>query len=602
MKSQKKIWIIVVEYSVLVTLIGVVLFLVLGIKEVNLSKYPISYSSGGDAVTGLVTAKSMQQNGWIYQNPYVGAPYGLDNYDAVTMEILLSFWEQFLVWMTGNWILAYNLFYISSYIAIGITAYYTLKQLKITPVIALPLSLLYSFAPYHQMRGVGHLYLGMYFMVPLMVLYAYRLLLGEELFGKGSRILNKNQQGWLTWQNIIRGICLICMALSGIYYAFYACFFFCVALMIRILNGDYLHRNEKGWRIHNIRILIRQCLQPLFCIVMIVFSLCIAAIPNVVYWLQNGRTGSLALKGKQGAEIYALKIVQLLLPIPNHRISFFAKVRNFYDSVYPLVNENGCASLGVIMSLGFVILCMALFFRSKRHIHPNIYIGSLMNISAVLFGTIGGFSAVMSFFTGAVRCHNRISIFIAMISLIAIAQVIQMMLKNKNKGLIFFFMIVLLIFGIYDQTVSNKNWHYQLDKDNFEADHVFIGAIEQEEEDNAMIYQMPYMKYPENGGIQNMTDYSHFVGYIHSDTLRWSYGAIEGRKGDEWFRSVNELSIQDQIRTIKEAGFSGIYVDWNSYLPDERSLMEEQLLEASDNRVIMDQDAIRAYYPFRQYE
>lgn len=600
MKSKKTIWVTIIEYACLIMAIGFILYLVMALKEAELSKYPLSYGYGGDGITGLTTVKSMLENGWIYENPYIGAPFGGANYDATTMELLLSLIEQVLVWITGNWVLSYNVFYLMGYFLIGITALYALKQLKVHSVIAVPLAVLYAFAPYHQLRGTGHIYLGMYFMVPLMVLYLYRLMKQEQLFEKGKMIFSKSRQGYLTWKNLLRVLCLMCMALSGIYYAFFTCFFLCVVILYRILNYNYSHADGKRKLHENVKGLWKQIAQSLLSIVIIVGTLVAGAIPNLIYWMQNGRTEAVMAKGGEGAEIYGLKMIQLLLPIPNHRIGLFAKVRNFYDSYYPLINENGTSSLGVIMAIGFVILCVALFISWKLPKESNLRIGSIFTLAAVLFGTVGGYAVLMSFVTGAIRCYNRFSIFIAMFALIAIAELIQLLYdKWKNIIVLIISMVILLAFGIYDQTTPLDIERYHASAAAFEKDEELVQAIDAIEDENAMIYQMPYMRYPENGGIQNMPDYAHMMGYLHSDNLRWSYGAVAGREGDQWFKEIAEYPLEEQIEAVKQAGFAGIYVDWNAYLPDERTRME-QIFEACIGDVsASDSDNTRVYYSFR---
>lgn len=579
-EKGKQILVQIVEYTLLVLIVLFFIYRILDLGEVRLADYPISYE-GRDTMTGLVTVKSMADNGWIYENPFLGAPYGANSYDATTMDIFLNAMEQVLVWLTGNWILAYNLFYLSGYLLAAITAYYALKQLKVPVLIALPTSVLYTFLPYHQQRGTGHLFLGMYFMVPLMVLYLYRLMNGELIFHKGDK-------GWITRSNVLRFIALMVMALTGIYYAFFTCFFLCVVILYSILN-------KEDWK---------RVRQAAMSIVIIVGTLLVSALPNFIYWINYGKPDAIS-KGGEGAELYALKIIQLLLPRQGHRRDILMRLRNLYDSAYPLVNENGTSSLGIFMAAGFVILCLVLFMRKRASKQSNLQTGSVLNLAAILFGTVGGYAVVLSFFTGAIRCYNRLSIFIAMFSLIAIDCVLQMVYEKwfqKRRLRIVFGagMFCVMLCGIYDQTVPANPAVYANISNNFDADAAFVKTIEAMEEEQAMIYQMPYMRYPENGGIHEMSDYEHMFGYLHSDTLRWSYGASVGREGDQWMRGVNELPLQNQIIAIQEAGFAGIYIDWDAYLEDERIAMEAVLSDYVNANPIVNVDGTKAYYSFNR--
>ena len=148
----------VAGYVFVILVTGILLYRLLGLSGLDIVRYPINYSSGGDSWTGMATVKSMADNGWIYNNAFLGAPDGAKYYDATTMELVLNAMEQVLVWITGNWVLAFNLFYFSGYFLAGVTAYYALKKLDISGVIAAPTAVLYAFAPYHMARSTGHLF------------------------------------------------------------------------------------------------------------------------------------------------------------------------------------------------------------------------------------------------------------------------------------------------------------------------------------------------------------------------------------------------------------------------------------------------------------
>ena len=114
----------VAGYVFVILVTGILLYRLLGLSGLDIVRYPINYSSGGDSWTGMATVKSMADNGWIYNNAFLGAPDGAKYYDATTMELVLNAMEQVLVWITGNWVLAFNLFYFSGYFLAGVTAYY----------------------------------------------------------------------------------------------------------------------------------------------------------------------------------------------------------------------------------------------------------------------------------------------------------------------------------------------------------------------------------------------------------------------------------------------------------------------------------------------
>ncbi|MBQ8983571.1 MAG: hypothetical protein IJ079_08280 [Lachnospiraceae bacterium] len=581
-QKRKDILTTLISYIFIIAVIGIVLYRFLGLYNVQISKYPM-YHQAGDAVTGMVTVKSMMENGWIYDNPYLSAPGTAENYDAMTMEIFLNLLEKIIVTITGNWVLTYNLFYLMGYFLAGFTAFYTLQQLKIPEIIAAPSAVLYALLPYHQLRGVGHMYLGMYFMVPISVLFLYRLMSNDLLFQKGKK-------GYITIPNVLRVLALMIMSLTGVYYTFFTCFFLCVVILYSLLN-------KRNWK---------QIRQAFFSLLVVGGTIILTSLPNLIYWHNNGKSGAISKKGPEGAEIYALKIIQLILPRPNHRYVFFDKISHFYQVVFPLVNENSTASLGIFMSVGFIILCVALFMSKKLSEDSYIRIGSILNLAALLFGTTGGFAVIIAFFTGAIRCYNRFSVFIAMFSLIAIDSVIMLIWKKwfsqkKWKTVLTAIgMVGIMCCGIVDQIIPENPGNYDVYAAQYESDEAFVKAIESMEASGAMIYQLPYMKYPENGGINQMPDYSHMSAYLHSSSLRWSFGAAEGREVDDWQKSVDSLTMKEQLPIIKEAGFAGIYIDWRAYLPDEREALEQIFNEEISGDPILNADGTKAYYSFKE--
>ena len=61
-------------------------------------------------------------------------------------------------------------------------------------------------------------------------------------------------------------------------------------------------------------------------------------------------------------------------------------------------------------------------------------------------------------------------------------------------------------------------------------DAAFVADTEDALGSSASIFRFPYVPFPENPPVVGMTDYDHLRGYVHSDTLHWSYGGAKGRE------------------------------------------------------------------------
>src|SRR5205807_10341962 len=144
-----------------------------------------------------------------------------------------------------------------------------------------------------------------------------------------------------------------------------------------------------------------------------------------------------------------------------------------------------------------------------------------LNGAALLLGTLGGFGSLFFVFVSAqIRSYNRISVFIAFFSLLAIALVLDRFWTRgaktiRNRGLMTAGFCALLMFGILDQTSRHYVPPYQAIKAEFESDDKFVKEIEALMPTGAMIFQLPYFPFPEHGPVQRMQDYDLFRGYLH---------------------------------------------------------------------------------------
>lgn len=592
MTDKKRVWDEVLDYALVIigTILGVT-----GIYELwnaRLATYPLDYMQG-DGIGVFVTIKSMMQHGWIYKNPLLGAPFGQEAYDSTTIDLLANIWQRILVTLTGNWVLAANLFFLSGYVIVGLTTLFVLKKMEIHRVIAVIGSIVFAFMPYHTMRGMGHVYLGLYYMAPFTIWLTIKLMRGEECFSLGRKWLTKNTIGTVA--------ILLAISWTGIYYAFFSCFFFCVAFLYVVCNQvepvksgkDIWNQLKKQWKL---------LLQPILSIVIVVMGIGIAVIPNLAYWLSHGRNHAAVDRSPIGTELYSLKITQLLLPVSGHRIGKLAALRDLYD-LYPLTNENMMCSLGVVMSCGFLLLLFALFVMKRIKKESVLHQMILLTYAAILLGSVGGFSTLMGLLTDKIRCYNRISVYIGMLSILMVTIVGTWLAKKLEKhiiGKVVLWVSVPLIcaLAIFDQSSTRMIPNYDLTKSMYDTEADFVKQIEEKEEKGAMIYQLPYCSFPENGPIGDMPDYYHFHMFLHSDTLKWSYASIKGRDGDDWNRTTGELEPNEMVEELLSKDFSGIYIDKLAYTKEEYQTLTDSLKEITREEPIVSQDARFSYFSF----
>jgi phosphoglycerol transferase len=129
--------------------------------------------------------------------------------------------------------------------------------------------------------------------------------------------------------------------------------------------------------------------------------------------------------------------------------------------------------------------------------------------------------------------------------------------------------------GAYDQTSPAYAPDHRGLRERFAEDADFVAAVEAHLPPGATVMQLPYVPFPEQPPVWAMHDYDHLRAYLHSRSLRWSYGAARGREGDLWQQSVTERPVEDLVRTLALAGFGGVYVNRDGFADGGRALTED---------------------------
>lgn len=561
------------DYLIVILLTALALFFVFQLWNANIFTIPLEYQSG-DALAVIAGTKATCEHSLLSYSQDWGMPLGTTSYDFPNNSIFHNIVMKLIYLIFDNWVFAINGYYLLGYFLVSILTLFVLKKLGISKSIAIICSVIYAFLPYHYLRGISHLTLGAYYMIPIAVWYIIKFMKGEKLFvKKNNRIINLN--------NIINLIVLLILGAYGIYYAFFICYFFVIAIIYRVANKK-----------------IKGIFEIIGSIIIIILSLLMTMLPNFIYWMGNGNNLGAAVRNGFETELYSVKIAQLILPITGHRIGFFAKIRDLYN-LYPCTTENSSISLGMLMSVGFLVLLFCIFLLHRLKKDDNLKCLSILNIAAILLATMGGFSSIISLITPMLRCFNRISVFIAMFSICCIAILLEKVKKRFKRGYkkyIFVVIIVLLGFiGIIDQTSSRYIPDYNEIKKQYTIDDDFVKQIESIENEGAMIYQMPYIVFPESGNIKNIGGYESFKGYIHSTKLKWSYGAMKGRIEDAWLQKTAGKPLKEMLEDISLVGFEGIYLDSYGYSEQDATELEKKLTNLLDTEPIVSTDG-RLYY------
>lgn len=555
----------IASVTVALVLCFLILWFPMGLRRSQLH-VPISYF-GGDDLAYSVFMKGVVDGGWFLHNDMLGAPFGTDVHDFPVNDSISLLLVKFFTLFTRDFALIFNLFLIVNYPITVLVTYGVFRQFKLRYAASVVGSLFYAFIPYHYSRAIGHIFYSVYFAVPLMVMVLVWLMNGTL---RGSDLLTlegiKRNKGKVS---ICAVSCILISSTGGFYYSFFALFFLGIA-------GLFLLIRERHWQ---------SLIAPSVIAAGILLVLTLNVIPNLVYYAKNGRTSAVVRTAAE-AEYGGLKISSLLLPLPHHVLESFAAVR-IRSLKSPLTTENQDSTLGIFGSLGFLFLLGFLLFRKSEPAgeeSPDTLFRNLgiLNISGVLFATIGGFGSLFALLIWPqIRSYNRISVYLAFFSFLTffllIDRVLVPMVPVFGKPSVYFPGIALLfILGTADLL-----GHFNLVNNGelaaaYKSDHDFVKRIEARLPAGSMVFQLPYAAFPESRGQVQMQDYDHLRGYFSSSHLKWSFGAMKGRMPDLWQQSVSSRPVPQMLDALAKSGFAGIYLDRYGY-EDQGKQLEEAL-------------------------
>ena len=324
-------------------------------------------------------------------------------------------------------------------------------------------------------------------------------------------------------------------------------------------------------------------------------------LPSLLYTREHGKNTEVAHRQAAEVDIYGLRVIQLLTPIPDHRLEPLARLSN--DLQQTPYNSEQSMFLGLVGSIGLLGMIGALLVRVARpgaaptddgddddddggrgrlprrgdDVRPLFGVLTIVIILVATMGGLAWFLAVAGF--TELRGWNRISIVVAFLALAWLALSIDRLLAHRSYGvrgraLLALAGVVVIVFGIADQTSKQIVPDRRTYQAEFHADRAYFGAIEDRLPRGAAVFQLPYIPFPEAGPVNNIVEYDPLRPYLNTKHLRWSYGGMKGRDSDWQAVAATEPAaqvVQDAIAT----GFSGVLVDRNGYQDKAESLTAE---------------------------
>ncbi len=529
-----------------------------GITLGNLS-LPFVYMGWDDFET-YVDVTNIRDTGWLWHSARLGAPFGaefhdfpvifLHNFDELLFKAVLVFVPD--VFETVNVV-----FLLTPVLSCW-TSYFVLRELGVSRLAGMGGALTFAFLPFYFLRNEFHMMLTLFSFAPLvfwLCVFAYR--------GMVLQSLRLRSWGWRDWLALV--FCVLIANNGTAYYQAFACFFLLVTALLTAAD-------RHDWRagLPALRVLG---------VVLLVFLLCL--LPMVQQNHLQGPNLEPAQRNAVEVDRGGLRLTAMLLPRELPLRWADKKVDAYHQDAL----SDGATYIGPLASVGVMVLLVVPLFRRKRDDVMGLF--GRLGLAALLLTMVGGLASLGSVFLAPgvlLRVYYRMSLYLAFMGLWLVCAYLDRWCAGHRYGMALRVGVAALFAcNLFAQYPHGDARDYFVPKEvlpsfsppdftriraEFTSDREFVQGLEASLPAGAMIYQLPYHKFPEAGTVERMYDYQLFTGFLHSRQLRWSYGGMKGRPGDAWQQEVAKLSVPELVPVLRSVGFAGIYVDRRAYTED----------------------------------
>jgi phosphoglycerol transferase len=560
------------------------------------ANFSLPFDYGGDATYTLAYIKDVIQHFWYDTNPQLAAPIGAELYDypAFAGDNLQFVLMKALSLGSGNAPTVMNAFYVLTYPLDALAAYLVFVRLRLTRPTAAACALLFAFIPFHFLRAEFHLTFSSYYGVPIdayLILFTFG---GRPLFARRARP-GRWWAAWLSRRTLATvALCVIAGTASD-YYAFFGILIIAIGTPLAALRARSSAILATGAAV----------------IAVIGAMLVVDYSPTLIYEAVHGADAQVVQRSPVESELYSLRLIQLLLPNSLDRIHGLGSEDTYYNLNSVIgSNESTTDSLGVVGAVGFLWLLavagLGLLGVPEGPLTSRLVRDTaLAALLAFLIGTTGGIGALFSFLIYPdIRAYNRISPFISFFALIGIGVLLDG-LGRFAKGrhwpatIAPALTVGVVAFGIFEEAPLTSTPPYAQTAAAYQSDDAFVHQIQSEVGRTASIFELPYERLPAVN-LGEGAQYANIVGYVHSSTLKWSYGSLPGRP-DDWQSSLVTEPLSLVLPSIVAAGFTGLQIDRPALASPQLAPLLKALASLPDNRELTSLDGRYSFFDLDAY-
>jgi hypothetical protein len=432
---------------------------------------------------------------------------------------------------------AANLSVMMSQVLAALTLYVAARLLGAAPVWSAAGGILFGFERYAYSQSLHHLMVEHFWIVPMGVVLCDWLLRGRLTLTEGR------------FKAAL--VVAVMIGVQNVYNSYLFAQFFAIAAVYRAWR--------EGWR---------AALPAVALIATMLAAFSISNLNTILYQLENGAGGAVE-RHYQWLEFYGLKVIDLIIPPPDHPVPFLAAWGAAYGGESLLANGERppSAYLG-LMGLG-AVLCVSLVSLKRVASGRAPPLEALMILYILFYGAVGGFNGFLGTLGfQLIRTTTRYSMVLLCIALIFTARFLTRARWGQRPALAYPLAIVLALFAYWDSAPPAFT-----DKDvadvaaQIDSDRQFVAALEARLPAGSMIFQLPVMDFPESPGVK-IGGSDELRLYLYSHHLRYSFGTNKGRGENDWQHALENLAPAAFASEVAVKGFDAICIDRDGYLND----------------------------------
>lgn len=510
--------------------------IVFGRTTASAWRVPIDYH--GDAWPTIALLKAAGDGHFaplrLIQVPELGAPFGAD-WNGYLRPHQLQYWFMGRVVRAIGLFPTANLLVMLAAVLAAVSFYAVCRYFRARPEWAFAGGAAFALSPYLFYRSLSHLTLSFYWPVPLAVLVVS--------WAFGRRALAMRSRRFAAAAAIV--------AVTGVHNIYYA------GLLAQFLALACVSQAFRSRR-------LAQTLAP-FTLLLLLLASVVLDNANVMSGAWRGATDAMA-RPYGNLERYALKPIELLLPISHPGLAPWASLGTTYFRGALYRGEMGAAYLGLAGVVSLVWLCaaaMASYLRRPRGFVPAAFLAVAWILADAVVGGLNGILGTLGFVW--FRATSRYSIWIlALVLLWAVVRVSRTRIARQRGAA-----LVALVAGglaLVDQLPPRRSAaDTARTAATVASDAMLVRSLETVLPAGAMLFQLPVVDFPEGPHIHRATDYEHLRPYLHASQLRFSYGSDKGGEREAWQRRTEALEPETLADALERIGFSGLLINCKAY-------------------------------------